>query len=118
MAYQSPSFVYPYGTFEFQGMNGNYNNVFQGVQPNMYAGISANISASAPQANFNIVANSAWYIDSRATNHVTHDVGIFSQYSVYNCAKKPICRKWYGIVYLQYWICYHLDLNYITCLST
>lgn len=81
--------MYPQGTSNFKGISGNYSNVFQGmVAPNVYAGMSPNISAPAPQANFSSVADPAWYINSGATNHVTQDACIFSQYSAYSGAKK------------------------------
>lgn len=34
-------------------------------------------AATTPLANYNVIADQAWYIDSRATNHITHNVGIF-----------------------------------------
>lgn len=81
--------MYPQSTSDFKGISGNYSNVFQGiVAPNVYAGISPNISAPAPQANFSSVADPAWYINSGATTHVTYDAGIFSQYSAYSGAEK------------------------------
>ncbi|KAH9648930.1 glycosyltransferase-like KOBITO 1 [Citrus sinensis] len=42
------------------------------ANPNAFTAISQG-AAAAPLANYNFVAHSAWYIDSRATNHVTQD---------------------------------------------
>lgn len=39
-------------------------------------------------ANSNVVADQAWYIDSRATNHVTQNAGIFLSYSIYTKVEK------------------------------
>lgn len=34
-------------------------------------------AATTPLANYNVIAYQSWYIDSRATNHITHNAGIF-----------------------------------------
>ncbi|KAH9744520.1 retrovirus-related pol polyprotein from transposon RE1 [Citrus sinensis] len=82
LAYQAPSFIYPQQMPEFQANNGNYHHgVFPGSAANpMFAGQA---TSSAPVATYGTVADSAWYLDSGATNHVTQDPGIFVHCSAY-----------------------------------
>ena len=57
------------------------------ANPNDFTAISQG-AAAAPLANYNVVAHSAWYIESGATNHVTQDAGISLSCSRYTGIKK------------------------------
>ncbi|KAK9181029.1 hypothetical protein WN944_024166 [Citrus x changshan-huyou] len=87
-----PSFVYPAANMYAGNASLNSEQAFidstQGtaaashVNPNAFIAISQG-AAAAPLANYNVVADSAWYIDSGATNHVTQDADIFLSCSRY-----------------------------------
>ncbi|KAH9736625.1 retrovirus-related pol polyprotein from transposon RE1 [Citrus sinensis] len=64
-----------------QTMEIYHHGVFPGSTANpMFAGQA---TSSAPIATYGTVADSAWYLDSGATNHVTQDPGIFVHCSAY-----------------------------------
>lgn len=67
---------------EYQGNSGNYNHcAFPGLAANtMFAG---QVTSSAPITTYGTVVDSAWYLDSSSTNHVTQDLGIFVHCSAY-----------------------------------
>lgn len=62
----------------------NSGNISSGNAPNTFNPAAA----ITPLANYNVIADQAWYIDSRATNHITHNVGIFLTCSNYNGVEK------------------------------
>ena len=92
-----PSFVYPAANMYAGNASLNSEQAFidstQGtaaashVNPNAFIAISQG-AAAAPLANYNVVADSAWYIDSGATNHVTQDADIFLSCSRYTGIEK------------------------------
>lgn len=54
-------------------------------------------AATTPLANYNVIADHAWYIDFRATNHITHNAGIFLTCSNYNGVEKLYIRNGLGL---------------------
>ena len=88
VAYQNANVMYPQGFPVFQGPQGQYNSAFAtpfanyGVAPSAVP--TAQFAPIGPVADYGVVADPAWYIDSGATNHVTKEAGIFSSYSIYH----------------------------------
>ena len=85
VAYQNINVLYPQGFPVIQGLQGQYNGAI--VTPFANYGVvppTAQIAPIAPVADYGVVADPAWYIDSGATNHVTKEASIFSSYSVYH----------------------------------
>ncbi|KAH9686754.1 Disease resistance protein [Citrus sinensis] len=83
VAYQNANVLYPQGFPLIQGQS-NVATPFAnyGVVPPTVP--TAPFAPTAPVADYGVVADPAWYIDSGATNHVTKEAGIFSSYSVYH----------------------------------
>lgn len=80
--------MYPQGFPMFQGPQDQYNGAISTPFAN-YGVVTptvptAPIAHTAPIADYGVVVDPAWYIDSRATNHVTKNASIFSSYSVYH----------------------------------
>ncbi|KAL9457898.1 hypothetical protein AB3S75_006858 [Citrus x aurantiifolia] len=88
VAYQNANVMYPQGFPVFQGLQGQYNGAIAtpfanyGVAPSAIP--TAQFAPTGPVADYGVIADPAWYIDSEATNHVTKEAGIFSSYSVYH----------------------------------
>ena len=92
------SFVYPAANMYAGNASLNSEQAFtdstQGTadashaNPNAFTAISQGAAAAAPLANYNVVAHSAWYIESGATNHVTQDAGISLSCSRYTSIEK------------------------------
>lgn len=100
-----PSFVFTQGPPSFYNGNtaanmyagsGNLNsqNAFIAQCPSVtatqqnYSALAAANQSATPLANYNVVADQAWYLDSATTNHVTQNTGIFLSCSAYNGAEK------------------------------
>ncbi|KAK9200689.1 hypothetical protein WN944_015887 [Citrus x changshan-huyou] len=83
IAYQNANVLYPQGFHMFQGQY-NVATPFAnyGVVPPTVP--TAPLAPTTPVADYGVVADPAWYIDSGATNHVTKEACIFSSYSVYH----------------------------------
>ena len=88
-----PSFVYPAANMYAGNASLNSEQAFtdstQGTaaashaNPNSFTAISQGAAVVAPLENYNVIADSTWYIDSGATNHVTQDACIFLSCSRY-----------------------------------
>lgn len=62
----------------------NSGNISSGSAPNTF---NPDVAITL-LANYNVIADQAWYIDFRATNHITHNAGIFLTCSNYNGIEK------------------------------
>lgn len=95
----SPNFVYPQGAPNFYNGYTPAIMYVRNVGPNsgnVPSGNASNVisqGVAAPLANYNTVANQAWYIDFSVTNHVTKSTGTFWSYSNYTTVGEVAHRK-------------------------
>ena len=100
-----PSFIYPQSAVDFYNgyapaamyagkIGFNPANISSGSVPNNFN----STPATTPLANYNVVANQAWYIDSGATNHITQNTGIFLNCSKYTRAEKLYIGNGLGLI--------------------
>ena len=90
----TPSFVNPQGALSFYNgytptamyvgnAGSNSRNVSYSTMCN-----TSGYNAGVPLAYYNVVIDQTWYIDSGATNHVTHNASILLSYSNYTNVEK------------------------------
>lgn len=87
--YQNVGFITPQGYPFHLGSLGHFNGFPGGINNQSNTGpVPSFYAPSGPIADYGVVADSAWYIDSGATNHVTKDAGIFQSYYVFGGTNK------------------------------
>ena len=88
LAYQNANVMCPQGFTVLQGLQGQYNGAIATPFANYRVALPSvpitQFAPTAPVADYGVVVDLAWYIDSGATNHVTKEASIFSSYSVYH----------------------------------